>query len=79
MGKGKRTRIKRPRGDAGFLAHAREVFTRNFQEQIRKSELWPQMVAEFGEAEAQRLLRQCKAELRPGMPEDETGNRSEDI
>jgi hypothetical protein len=50
------------------------VLTRNFQKEIRNSELWPQMVAEFGEAKAEELLRQCKGELRPELMPDEAGH-----
>jgi hypothetical protein len=73
MGKGKRIEAKRKAND--FLPHAQEVLTRNFQKQIRNSELWPQMVAEFGEKKAEELLKQCQGELRPGFLPDEAGNR----
>lgn len=63
----------------GFLAHAREVLTRNFQKEIRNSEFWPIMVAEFGEKKAEALLKQCKGEWRPGLPADEPGDSPEDI
>jgi hypothetical protein len=81
MGKGKRIRAKRWGKEDGsnFLAHAQEVLTRNFQKEIRNSAIWPQMVAEFGEAKAEELLKQCKGELRPGFIPDEAGDRSEDI
>jgi hypothetical protein len=72
MGKGKRTKAKQK--GKGFLTHAEEVLTRNFQKEIRNSELWPQMVAEFGEKKAEELLKQCKGELRPGFLPDEAGN-----
>jgi hypothetical protein len=81
MGKGKRIKGKR-RGhgnDGNFLAHAQEVLTRNFQKEIRNSAIWPQMVAEFGEAKAEELLKQCKGELRPGFMPDGTGYSPEDI
>jgi|GEM_PF-1388560 len=81
MGKGKRLRENR-RGigtGTGFLAHAQEVLTRNFQAEIRHSAIWPQMVAEFGESKAEELLKQCKGELQPGLPPDEAGHSSEDI
>jgi len=64
MGKGKRIRDKRREGRSEFQDHAQEVLTRNFQTEIRNSELWPQMVAQFGEAKAEELLRECKGELR---------------
>jgi len=83
MGKGKRLKAKQ-RGpgkgaETGFLAHAQEVLTRNFQKEIRNSAIWPQMVAEFGEAKADELLKQCKGELRPGVMPDGTGDGPEDI
>jgi len=63
MGKGKRVRNSRRMG-SDFQSHANELLTRNFQREIRNSELWPQMVAQFGEAKAEALLLQCKGELR---------------
>lgn len=83
MGKGKRLKVTRKgKGDgkgSGFLSHAREVLTRNFQKEIRNSELWPQMVAEFGEAKAEDLLKQCKGELRPGFMPYAAGHGPKDI
>ncbi len=78
MGKGKRLKAARS-GGSEFLIHAREVLTRNFQKEIRNSELWPQMVAEFGEAQAEELLKQCKGELRPEFISDAPGHGPEDI
>jgi len=79
MGKGKRIRAQRRQMGTGFLAHAQEVLTRNFQKEIRNSAIWPQMVAQFGEAKTEELLKQCKGELRPGLMPDEAGDRPEDI
>lgn len=81
MGKGKRVKVRRRGAGKGseFLSHAREVLTRNFQKEIRNSELWPQMVAEFGEAKAEELLKQCKGEFKPGLPPNEAGYGPEDI
>ena len=64
MGKGKRVRNSRRLGGTDFRSHANDLLTRNFQREIRNSELWPQMVARFGEAQAEALLLQCKGELR---------------
>lgn len=74
MGKGKRNKAKRTKQDAGFLSHAADVLTQNFQKEIRNSELWPKIVAEFGEQKAEQILRECKGELRPGVSIDETGD-----
>lgn len=79
MGKGKRVKLNRTGKRSDFASRAREVLTRNFQREIRNSELWPQMVAEFGEAKAEELLKQCKGELRPGLGPNETGYGPEDI
>jgi len=79
MGKGKRNKAKHSKQESGFLSHAAEVLTRNFQKEIRNSEFWPKMVAEFGEEKAEQLLRECKGELRPGGSSDETGNGSTDL
>jgi hypothetical protein len=77
MGKGKRLREKRKSGD--FYGHAEDVLTRNFQKEIRNSEMWPQMVAEFGEQKALEVLRECKGELRPVGGQDVSGDCSTDI
>jgi hypothetical protein len=66
VGKGKRLKAKRKVFGNAPLTHAQEVLTRNFQKQIRESELWPQMVEEFGEAKAEELLKECKGEIKPG-------------
>jgi len=79
MGKGRRLKAKQRGMGKDFLSHAQEVLTRNFQEQIRNSEFWPMMVAEFGEKKAEELLKQCKGELRPGLPPDEAGNSPADF
>jgi len=41
-----------------------ERMTRAYQEKIRKSPLWDEMVRQFGAAKAEALLRQFRAELR---------------
>ena len=51
-------------GGSDFRSDANDLLTRNFQREIRNSELWPQMVAQFGEAQAEAFLLQCKGELR---------------
>ncbi|MCP4407893.1 MAG: hypothetical protein GY807_09060 [Gammaproteobacteria bacterium] len=61
------------------MSRAEEILTRNFQKEIRNSELWPQMVAEFGERKAEELLKQCKGELKPGLMPDEARNYSTDF
>ena len=40
-----------------------EVLTENFQQQIRNSPLWDEMVSKFGEKEAEKLLKQCRAKI----------------
>jgi len=79
MGKGKRLKAKRRGMGAEFLTAAQEVLTRNFQKEIRNSEFWPRMVAEFGERKAEELLKQCKGELKPGFVPDGTGDRPTDL
>ena len=79
MGKGKRNKAKHSKQDAGFRSHAADVLTSSFQKEIRNSELWPKIVAEFGEQKAEQILRECKGELRPEGSNDETGDRSTDL
>ena len=66
MGKGKRNKAKRANQTADLQAHATDLLTRNLQKEIRNSELWPKMVAEFGEQKAEQLLRECKGEFKAG-------------
>ena len=42
---------------------AAERLTEDFQKRIRNSPMWKQMVDEFGEEKAERLLKECKAEI----------------
>jgi hypothetical protein len=80
MGKGKRLKGKRNDLGRGFVEAFSERLTANFQKQIRKSELWDQMVAEFGEKRAEELLRECKADVEPaGRGGDGSGDRTKDI
>jgi hypothetical protein len=76
VGKGKRNKQKR---NTGFMKQFSERLTVNFQEQVRNSEIWDQMVAEFGEQRAEELLRDMKGEIRPGRAPNESGGNTEDI
>ena len=40
-----------------------EVISLNFQQNIRNSPIWKEMVNEFGKEKAEELLKQCRAEL----------------
>jgi len=79
MGKGKRLKGKRKHGGKSFIADFSDKLTSNFQKEIRNSELWDQMVEEFGQKRAEEILGQCKVGIKPGMAPDESGNRSEDL
>jgi hypothetical protein len=37
--------------------------TRVYQEKLRSQPMWAEVVQELGEAEAERLLAQCRVEL----------------
>ena len=76
MGKGKRNKANQT---AEFQSHANDLLTRNFQKELLNSEIWPKMVAEFGEEKAEQLLRECKGALRPEGSYDETGDGSADL
>ena len=41
-----------------------EEMTKVYQEKIRSSSLWDQVVEEVGEEEAEWMLQQCRVELR---------------
>ena len=79
MGKAKRLKRHRKEADKGFLKEFSDRLTENFQRELRNSELWDQMVAEFGEKRAEELLRECKAEVKPGLAGDGSGDRTKDI
>jgi uncharacterized protein YaaW (UPF0174 family) len=64
---GKGTRLKRlRRSKEDIEKRFSELLTKNFQKELRNSEMWDQMVAEFGEEKAEKLLREIKAEGRFG-------------
>ncbi len=42
-----------------------EHLSKSYQESIRNSPMWTDMVKEFGEAKAEILLAQCRAEVHP--------------
>ena len=79
MGKGKRNKAKHAKSEKDFRSHAADLLTSNLQKEIHNSELWPMMVAEFGEPKAEQLLRECKGELSSEDSIDETGNHSTDL
>ena len=79
MGKGKRLKNKRRRLESGCLGQISDRLTENFQRELRNSELWEEMVAEFGEKQAEEMLRECKAEVRPGLAPNEGRDRTKDI
>lgn len=41
-----------------------DEITQNFQENLRNSPLWDELVKKVGADEARKILKQCKAELR---------------
>jgi hypothetical protein len=79
VGKGKRLKRKRQGSAGGFFAEIAARLTANFQRELRKSELWDQMVAEFGEKRAEELLRECQADVRPGLAPDGSRDRPENL
>ncbi|MFH1616900.1 MAG: hypothetical protein ABIG61_17680 [Planctomycetota bacterium] len=81
MGKAKRLRNKRKREGSrkGNLTDFSQLLTKNFQKELKGSELWDQMVEEFGEKRAEEILRECKAEIKPGGLPDESGDRTKDF
>ncbi len=79
MGKSKRLKSKRKRLGSGFCAELSARLTENFQRELRNSELWDQMVAECGEERAEEILRECKADVRPGLAPDGSRDRPTDL
>lgn len=79
MGKGKRHKNRRKQKKKAFLKEFSDRLTANFQRELRNSGMWDEMVAEFGEKRAKEMLRECKAEIKPGQFPHESGDRTEDI
>lgn len=65
---GKASRLKKLRRmqNENIEENLSNLFTKNFQREIKNSEIWDQMVAEFEEEKAEKMLRGCKAEVKPG-------------
>ncbi len=40
-----------------------QLWSENFQKELRNSPLWQEMVAQFGQEEAEKLLKQCQVKL----------------
>jgi hypothetical protein len=78
LGKGKRLKARKDKGQ-GFLKEFSSLFAENFRKEIRKSEMWDQMVSEFGEEKANELLKGIKADIKAGPGPDESGDSTEDI
>jgi len=79
MGKGKRLKSRRKQKKKGSLKEFSDSLTANFQKELRNSEMWDEMVAEFGEKRAEEILSECKDDLKPGLGPDESRDRTEDI
>jgi len=66
---GKAKRLKRIRKEAKSFEDAfSDKFTQHFIKEIKASSMWDEMVAEYGEKRALELLKDCKAEIKPGLP-----------
>jgi hypothetical protein len=63
MGKGKRLKKKRRHQIKGIDKKFAELMTKNFQEELRNSEIWDQMVAGFGQEKAEQYLKEIKADF----------------
>ena len=67
MGKGKRLKKLRRGAEKSISEKFQEAFTRNFQEELRNSELWEQIVAQYGEERALEIIKECKAEVKTDL------------
>jgi len=41
--------------------------TKEYQNQIRNSPLWNDMIKQFGREKAEELLKQCQVQIKPGI------------
>jgi hypothetical protein len=67
MGKGKRLKKLRRTTKASFSDKFQETFTSNFQKELKNSELWDEIVEQFGEKRTLELISECKAEVKTDM------------
>lgn len=63
VGKGKRMKHLRRTKHSDMEKQFAELMTKNFQKELRNSEIWDQMVDEFGEEKAEKILKECKADV----------------
>jgi hypothetical protein len=63
MGKGSRLRRARRMDALDLEKKFAERMTKNFQKELRNSELWDQIVAQFVEERAEEIIKECKAEV----------------
>lgn len=70
MGKKKRLKLRKKSEKKDFHKAFSDKLTENFQKELRNSEIWDQMVTEFGEEKAEQILRECKADVKPGFSEE---------
>lgn len=64
MGKSKRLRLKKKKmQQKGFAEQFSDRFSENFLREVKNSELWDEMVAEYGEEKALELLKGVKADI----------------
>ena len=40
-----------------------EQLSRNFQEQLRRSPLWTELIQQYGQERAEQILQRCRAQL----------------
>lgn len=66
MGKGRRLKNRIKTAKTLTSRSFADRLTRNFQKEIKNSDLWQQMVEQFGEKRAEEILKECKAEVKPG-------------
>jgi len=66
VGKGARLKKSRKKQKPGVDKALSDSMTKNFQNELRNSPIWDQMVAQFGQERAEQILKECKAEVKPG-------------
>ncbi|MCG6877804.1 MAG: hypothetical protein LJE96_01395 [Deltaproteobacteria bacterium] len=67
MGKGKRLKRLKRNAEKPLSDKFSEAFTRNFQKELKNSELWDEIVSQYGEKRALELIRECKAEVKTDL------------
>lgn len=59
--------VRFPVPDPALVPEISQKMTENFQNELRKSPFFEKMIEQFGHEEAEKLLKECRTDLRPSF------------